>query len=167
MYLLTTTLNIFLIERRSNILTETKLIKAALGLKHSVALSTKSVNTEAFNFFLTACSKGALEFAIWSCSMKIGHDHFFKTLGVVLWRWEYTCLWMEMPMRIKTDGHQLTHRIGYSWLASIPAIDLHMFVDFRKKVSSTTALRVKMIERPPTTSSEVFSDKSLSGSVMG
>ena len=42
-----------------------------------------------------------------------------------------------------------------------------MFVDFRIKVSSTTALRVKTIDGPPTKASPIFSNRSLSPFVNG
>ena len=40
---------------------------------------------------------------------------------------------------------------GYSWPASILTLDLHMCVDFRMKVSTTTALHVKTIDGPRST----------------
>ena len=62
-------------------------------------------------------------------------------------------------MRIKTGRHGLIHRVGILLASSIPTLDLHMFADFRMKVSSTIALRVKTIDGPPTTSSRFFFQK--------
>ena len=45
---------------------------------------------------------------------------------------------------------------GYSWLASFSTIDLHMVVDCRIKLPLAT-LRVKTIDEPSTTSSEIYS----------
>ena len=60
-----------------------------------------------------------------------------------------------------------TSKIDIVGQHQIATIDLHMFVDFRTKVSSTTAFRVKTIEGPLTTSSQKFSIRSLSACVEG
>ena len=81
---LATTLNKFFTERRTYFLTVTEVAKATHGFKHSVAMGTKNINTKAVIFLLSACCKEALNFIFWSCSLKTGHDPFFKAPGFVL-----------------------------------------------------------------------------------
>ena len=59
-----TTLNNLFGETGSNFLTGTKMVKAAHCLEHIAAMKTKTINTEAVNFFLCACCIQALGFAI-------------------------------------------------------------------------------------------------------
>ena len=63
-------------------------------------------------FFLSACCKEAFKFTFCSYSLKIGHDHIFRAAGLVLSRCESTRVRIEIPTRIKTGGHGLTHREG-------------------------------------------------------
>ena len=102
--------------------------------------------------------------------------------GLVRWNWDMTtfsklrvlfCLGVSLlvseskSQRVKSSVGICWHiEYGYSWLASISTTDLHMFADFRIKVSSTTALRVKLIDGRPTTTSRVFSRRSWSFSWM-
>ena len=62
--LFATTLNIFFRERRTQLLTGAEVVKATHGFKHSVAVRTKPINTEAVNFLLSACCKEAFNFTI-------------------------------------------------------------------------------------------------------
>ena len=89
--LFATTLNILFSERRTQLLTETEVVQATHGFKHSVAMRTEPNNTEAVNFVLSACCKEAFNFTFWSCSLEIRHDHIFKAAGLVLSRFEPTC----------------------------------------------------------------------------
>ena len=90
--LVTITFNILLSEGRSILLTGMKMMKAAQRFKSSVPMRTKTMNTEAVNFFLFASCIINLDFAIWPCSLKIGHDHIFKPTGLVFSKCEPTCL---------------------------------------------------------------------------
>ena len=110
--LLATTLNIFFNERGTQLMTVTEVVNAAYGFKHSVALRTKPINTEAVNFLMSACCKEAFSFKFWSCSFEMGHDHILKTAGLVLSRCQSARFWTEIPKRIKTGRHVLTHRVG-------------------------------------------------------
>ena len=103
---LATALNILFSE--TQLLTGTEVVKATRGLKYSVAMRTKAINTEAVTFVLSACCKEALNFTFWSCSLEIGHDHIFKAAGLVLSRCESTRFQIEIPTRMKTGGHGLT-----------------------------------------------------------
>ena len=105
------TLPMLFSERRSNVLTRTKVAKTALGFKRSVAIRTKTTKTEAVKFFLSACCTEAIDFAIWSCSLKKGYDYIFKAPRIVLLKFESTCRWIGIAMRTKTDGQGLTHRV--------------------------------------------------------
>ena len=58
-------------------MTGTKMLKATHCFKHSSALRTKPINTEAINFPLSACIVEALNFTISSCTLKKRHDHIF------------------------------------------------------------------------------------------
>ena len=69
-----------------------------------------SITIEAVIFF-SACSVEALNFTLWSCSLKIGYDRFFKAAIDVSSRRKSIRLRFEMPTRIKTDRHGLTHRV--------------------------------------------------------
>ena len=71
----------------------------------------KHINIRAVIFF-NVCSVEALNFTFWSCSLKIGYDRFFKAASVVLSRRKPIRLRFEMPTRIKTDWHGLTHPVG-------------------------------------------------------
>ena len=82
----TATFDIFFSERSVELLTGTKVIKATHFLKHSIAMRTKPINTEAVFFLMSACCIEALNFKLWSCSLKIGHDHSFKATGLVVSR---------------------------------------------------------------------------------
>ena len=84
--LLATTLNILSSERRTQLLTGTEVVKATHGFKHSVAVRTKPINSEAVNFLLSACCKEDFNFTFWSCSLELGHDHILKAAGLVLSR---------------------------------------------------------------------------------
>ena len=88
--LFATTLNIHFSERKSKLLTGTEVVKATHGFKHSVAMRTKPINTEAVNFLLSACCKEAFTFTFWSYSLEIRHVHIFKAAGLVLSRYEST-----------------------------------------------------------------------------
>ena len=109
--LLATTLIILFSERRTKLLTRTEVLKATHGFNHSVAMRTNPINNEAVNFYLSAYYKEAFNFTIWSCSLEIGHEHFFKAAGLVLLRYECTHFCIEIPTRIKTGRHGLTHRV--------------------------------------------------------
>ena len=74
-------------------------------------MKIKTINTEVVNFLLSIRCTEALFFAICSCSLKTGHDHTFKAMGLGLLRCESTCLTMENVLRIKTGWHRLTHRV--------------------------------------------------------
>ena len=82
--LLATTLNILFIERGTQLLTGIEVVEANHSFKHSVAMKTKPVNTEAVVVLLSACCKEALNFTFWSCSLEIGYDHIFKDAVLVL-----------------------------------------------------------------------------------
>ena len=73
-------------------------------------MKTKSSTLEHF-FLLCAICLEALNFAIWLCSLKKGHGHIVKATGLVFSKYDSTCLRIEIPMRIKTEGHELTHRV--------------------------------------------------------
>ena len=88
--LLATTFNILFSERRTQLSTDAEVVKAIHGFKHSVAMRTKSINTEAVNFLLSACFKEAFNFTFWFCSLEKRHDHIFKAAGLVLSRYEST-----------------------------------------------------------------------------
>ena len=107
LYLLTITLNIVLSERRTNFLTKTTVVRTPHSLKRSVAMGTKTIDNDAVIFFLSACCIEPLKFAVWTCSLKMRHDHFSKATGLVL----STCLWIQIPTRMKTNGHGLTRRV--------------------------------------------------------
>ena len=85
-----TTLNILFSEGRTQLLTGTEVVKATHGFKHSVAMRTKPINTEAVNFLLSACCKEAFNFTFWSCSLKKRHDYIFKAAALVLLKYEST-----------------------------------------------------------------------------
>ena len=110
--LFATTLNILFSERGAQLLTGTEVIKATHGFKYSVAMRTNPIHAEAVNFLLSACCKEAFIFTFWSCSSEIGHDHILKAAGLVLSRCELTRFWVQIPTRIKTGRHVLTHRVG-------------------------------------------------------
>ena len=110
--LLATTLKILFSEGGTQLLAGTEVVKATHGFKHSVAVRTKPFNTEAVNFLLSACCKEAFNFTFWSCSMEIRQDHIFKTAGLLLSRCESNRFSIEIPTRIKTGRHGLTHRVG-------------------------------------------------------
>ena len=61
-------------------------MEAAYGFRHSVAMRTKPINTEAVIFFPCTCSVEALDFSIWSCSLRIRHYHIFNAKVLVLSR---------------------------------------------------------------------------------
>ena len=108
---LTTTFNTLLNERRSNLLTRRRVIKAAHGFERIIAMKTKTINTEACSFFLPGCCIDTLSFAIWSCSLEIGLDHKLEATSLVLSRFESAYLWIETPTPKKTNGFGLTYRI--------------------------------------------------------
>ena len=110
--LLATTLNNLFSERGTRISTGTEVEKATYGFKHSVAMRTKPINTEAVSSFLSACFQEALNFTFWSCPLQIRHDHIFNAAGLVVSRYESTRFLFEIPTRIKTRRHGLTHRVG-------------------------------------------------------
>ena len=85
----TTTFDIFS-ENWAELLAGAKVVKATHCFKHSFAMRTKRIDTEAVNFFLSACVVEALNFTIRSCSWKIRHDHIFKAAGFVLSRCDAT-----------------------------------------------------------------------------
>ena len=110
--LLATALNILFSGRRTQLLTATEVVKATFDFKYSVAMRTKPINTEAVKFLLSACCKEASNFTLWSCSLELRHDHIFKAAVFVLSRCESTRFYIEIPTRINTGGHGLTHRVG-------------------------------------------------------
>ena len=69
---------------------------------------------------------------------------------------------MDIRTRIKTSRHGLTHQCGVQSAIINSTKDLYLFVDFRLKVSLTTALSVTTIDRAPTTCSRFFSGLSFS-----
>ena len=79
--LFATTLNILFSERTTQLLTGIEVVKATHGFKHSVAMRTKPINTEAVSFLLSACCKEAFNFIFWSCSLEMRHDHIFQNRG--------------------------------------------------------------------------------------
>ena len=87
--ILANTLNILFSQRGTQLLAGTEVVKATHCFKHSVAMRTKPINTEAVSF-LSAFCKEAFNFTFWSCSLEIKHDHIFKAAGFVLSRCEYT-----------------------------------------------------------------------------
>ena len=108
---LTTTFDIFLGERCTQLLTDTKVVTAIHCFKHNIALRLKPINTEGVNFLLSACSVENLSFTTRSCSLKMRHSHIFKVTGLVLSRCESTGFWISFPTRIKTGAHRLTYRV--------------------------------------------------------
>ena len=130
-------------------------------------MRTKPINSAAVNFLLSSCCRDAFNFTFWSYPLKMVLTIFSKPRvlfcrGVnllVSWSW-YRCLWSLV-------GRSCYIEEEYNWLASIPTIDLQMLVDFRIKVSTTTALRVETIEGPPTTSSWISTNRCLLFSVKG
>ena len=84
------TLNIFFTQRGTQLLTGTEMVKAAYGFKHSVAMRTKLINTDADNFLLSAGCKEAFNFTFWLYSSELGQDHIFKAVGPVLSNCEFT-----------------------------------------------------------------------------
>ena len=79
-------------ERWTYLLTGTEEVKAAHCFENSGALRSKPINTETISFLLSTFSVEAFNFTFCSCSLKIGHDHFFKPTGLVLTRSESTWL---------------------------------------------------------------------------
>ena len=71
-------------------MTGTEVVKATHGFKHSVAMRTKPINTEAVILFLSACCKEVFNFTFWSCSLEIRHDHIFEAAGPILSRYDST-----------------------------------------------------------------------------
>ena len=71
----------------------------------------KSYQYWSSQFFPSAFCIAALDFANWSCSLKKGYDHIFKATGLVLPRFEPTCLMIKITKRMKTVGLMLTHQI--------------------------------------------------------
>ena len=110
--LFATMLNIFFSERGTQLLTGTEVVKATHGSKHSVAMRTKPIKNDTINFLLSTCCKEAFSFTFWSCSLEIGHDHIFKAAGLVSSRRESTRFRVQIPTRLKTGRHWLTHRVG-------------------------------------------------------
>ena len=74
----TATFDIVFSEGWVEILTGTKVVKATHCFKHSIAMRTKPIDTEAITFLLSACSAKALNFTIKSCTLKPSHDHISK-----------------------------------------------------------------------------------------
>ena len=93
--LLTAVFDIFFRERWTYPLTRTEVIKAAQSFKHSVAMRQKTIENKVVYFLLSASCMEALNFTISSCSLKITHDHVFKTTGLVLPCCEYTGFCIE------------------------------------------------------------------------
>ena len=112
--LLATTLNTLFSERGTQFSTETEVVKATHGFKHSVTMRTKPINTEAIIFFVSVCCKETFNFTFWSCLLEIGHDYTFQAAGLVFSSCESTRLWIEIPTRLKTGRHGSTHRVGIS-----------------------------------------------------
>ena len=83
---LSATLIIFFSEKCTYLLTGTEVIEANHGFKHSVAMRTKAINTEAVHFFLSACCIDTCIFIIWPCSLKTGCETIFEATGLVLTR---------------------------------------------------------------------------------
>ena len=109
--LLANSLTILFSQKGTQLLTVTEVVKATHSFNHSVAIRRKPINTEAVSFLLSACCKEAFNFTFWSCSLEMGHDHNFKAAGLVLSRCESTRFRIEVPTRIKTGRHGLTHRV--------------------------------------------------------
>ena len=116
--LFTTIVTTLFNERRSNSLIVTKVVRAAYWFDHRGAMRIKTINTEAVIFLLSACCIEALDFPIWSCSLKVGHEFIFKATGLVLSMFEPTCLSIAIRTRKKTSWNGLTHEVG-ELLASI------------------------------------------------
>ena len=116
----TTRINILLSGRRSSFLTVTKVVRASHCFEHSVAMRTKTINTEAVTLRLSACFIEAIDFATWSQSLKTGQDHTFKATGFLLLRCDSTSLWIEISPHLKTNGLGLTHRTSarFVWQSS-------------------------------------------------
>ena len=110
--LLVTALNILFSESWTQPLTGTEVVKATHGFKYSVVIRTKPIKNEEVNFLLSSYCKEAFNFTFWSCPLETGHDHILKAAGLVLSRCESTRFWIEIPTRIKTGDHRLTHRVG-------------------------------------------------------
>ena len=99
-FLFNTTMSFLFSDRRSNLLTGTKVVKANQCFKQSFAMRKKRINNEPVKINLSAYCMEALVFAIWSCSLKIGHDHIIKNTGLVLsdvkllfYGMRYHCVW--------------------------------------------------------------------------
>ena len=102
--LLATTLKIFFSERKTQFLTGTEMAKATQAIENSVAMRTKSINTEAVNFFLSACCKEVFSFIFWSCSLKIGHYHVFDAAGLF-------CRGVNLPVS-KSKSQRVKRPVG-------------------------------------------------------
>ena len=62
--------DVFISERWVGLLTGTKVVEATHCFKHSIAMRTKLINTEAVSFLLSACSLEDLNFTNRSCTLK-------------------------------------------------------------------------------------------------
>ena len=143
---------------RSNFLTGKKSDKSIHSFKKSVAMGTKPINSEAVNFFLSACCIEAFNFTIWSFSSKRVHDRVFKATSFA-----FVEVWIYLSVDQDPNAYKdrsawvdTTSRGGRNWPVSIPTKDLHKFFEFRLRVSSTTAFSVNTVDGPPTTSSRFF-----------
>ena len=77
----TTTLIFLQCDWRSNLLTRAKLVQATHCIEHNVAMRTKTTNTQAVNFLLSAWYLEALSFATWSLFVEQKTWPYFRSYG--------------------------------------------------------------------------------------
>ena len=108
---LATAFEMFFSEGWMYFLTRTKVIKADHCFEDSVAMNSKSNNTERVVFLLCPSNVETFNFTFWSCSMEVELDHFFEATGLALSRQESIRHWIKIPTHIMTCRHGLTHRV--------------------------------------------------------
>ena len=116
-----------------------KIDKTARGFRSVVAMRTKP-STLKQSFFSVCLLYKSTRLCNLVLFLEIRTWPYFQRCGscfVAVWIY---LLSLEIPM-YTTAGWDIEY--GYSWLVSIPTVDLHMFVDFRYEFSSTFDIRVK------------------------
>ena len=94
-------------------------VEASHSFKNNVAVTTKSIDTEADVVFLSAICLQTCKFSITSRALKIWHDHAFKATRLVLSRFYSTGFRIHNLTHNSSRCHWLSFEHGYSWLASI------------------------------------------------
>ena len=108
-------MNFFLSEGRINFLTWTTKVLAphtSQSFKHSVAVSTKAINTACTNFFLCTHCIETFHFTLWSDSLKERHVHVSKSPHPVLTQFKFARFRICFASSVQTSWHRLTDREG-------------------------------------------------------